>query len=116
MGAQQQKDEPATEILEKRSKVMMSRSSGSPVGGDGIETQSQERMGKSVSRGLEEGGQGWVRPQTEAGSRGGAGVWPSPSGWTPCTRWPRSGDTGRHAAAPGPPAFRPARCGARRPW
>ena len=98
-------------------KVMMSRSSGSPVGGDGIETQSQERMGKSVSRGPEEGGQGWVRPQTTVRvTRAVPGIRPSPSGWTLCTRWPRSGGTGHRAAAPGPPAFRPARCGARRPW
>ena len=116
MGAQQQKAEPATEILEKCSKVMMSRSSGSPVGGDGIETQSEERMGKSV-RSPEEGGQGWVRPQTTGRvARAVLGVQPLPSGWTPCTHWPRSGGTGHRAAAPGPPAFRPVQCGARRPW
>lgn len=31
-------------------------------------------------------------------------------------RWPRSGDTGRHAAAPGPQLSVQCDVGARRPW
>lgn len=49
LSAQWQKNETATEICEKRSKLM--RSSGSPAGGDGIETQFPEQIVKSMSRG-----------------------------------------------------------------
>lgn len=80
------------------------------------ETQSPKWLGKSVSRGqtrisapVNPWATGWV-----TGQRWVPALTPSPFGWMRCTRWPRSGGTGHHAAAPGPLVFRRVRCGARR--